>query len=129
MHKRYKFDVRPGIVSGIVSASKSGEYVDQKPPKLVVQECDLKEFFPEDPCKDENNGGAISNTEADGTGFMNQWKDEKSLEKQVRNDVFVFLKNSDLDIKFPSDTATQDNPSVYREKALKTIFGKGERQT
>jgi hypothetical protein len=107
---------KPAIVSGIVSASKSGSYTDEKPLEIDAEDCNsVDEFFP--------LGTTTTTTSVDQApivSFTKGWKERECREKQVRDDVFVFLRQQG--IHFPDNSATTEKPSEYREKFLKTIF-------
>ena len=112
---------KPAIVSGIVSASKSGAYTDEKTLQIDAEDCNsAEEFFPLGTTTTTTATTTKSVDQAPILSFTKGWKQRKCKEKQVRDDVFVFLRQQG--IRFPDNSATTEKPSEYGEKYLKTIF-------
>lgn len=110
------FDCRPGIPSGIISASKSGAADnDERALSIKAKDAPLSEFF--DGEDESSTTGALKKYNIS-KKCLNAF-DSKTLEDDVRYAVFEELKKYN-DLEFSK--ASHQNPGTYKEQNLKNLF-------
>ena len=112
---------KPGIKSGVVSASRSASYADPEDPLNieVALEKDKGYFFPES-FDFSKESAAISSINCP----LSKWIHEKYSEDAVRDDIYNALLDPRLGLHFPKNSRGGSTAGVvrYSESELKTIF-------